>query len=98
MLIDDVDTQAVPDRYKPAYTKCLQGKVPRSKAIALKCYDCCGWQRKQPGLDGDTIDMVRECTARGCPLWAYRPGSKLGKSRKLSKEQIAKMQAGRQGG
>ena len=95
----DLDTivQSVPDKQKAAYTKALQGKVPRSKAIALKCYDCCGWQRTQAGPDGDSIDLIKECAVRACPLWAYRPGSKLAKKRsgpKMTPEHQQKLLSG----
>lgn len=35
-----------------------------SKAIRLKCLDCCG----------DQVSEVRDCTIKSCPLWRYRMG------------------------
>ena len=35
----------------------------RAKAIAAKCYDCCGNQREE----------VRLCEMTDCPLYAFRP-------------------------
>lgn len=32
-------------------------------AVALKCYDCAGFSKREVGL----------CTIVSCPLWAYRP-------------------------
>lgn len=39
-------------------------RVSRSKAIRLKCLDCCGGQTAE----------VRKCPAQDCPLWRYRMG------------------------
>lgn len=42
----------------------MEKRISRSKAIRLKCLECCGDCRK----------MVKECTATYCPLWRYRMG------------------------
>lgn len=42
----------------------MQERVSRSKAIRLKCLDCCGGQTAE----------VRKCPAQDCPLWRYRMG------------------------
>lgn len=42
----------------------MQERVSRSKAIRLKCLDCCCGQFAE----------VRMCSATECPLWRYRMG------------------------
>ena len=42
----------------------MQERVSRSKAIRLKCLDCCCGQFAE----------VRMCPATECPLWRYRMG------------------------
>lgn len=42
----------------------MQERVSRSKAIRLKCLDCCCGQSAE----------VRMCPATECPLWRYRMG------------------------
>lgn len=39
-------------------------RLSRSKAIRLKCIDCCAGQSAE----------VRRCPATNCPLWRYRMG------------------------
>lgn len=39
-------------------------RVTRSKAIRLKCLDCCGGQANE----------VKLCPCLDCPLWNYRLG------------------------
>lgn len=39
-------------------------RINRSKAIRLKCLDCCCYQQAE----------VRLCTSYDCPLWRYRMG------------------------
>lgn len=39
-------------------------RINRSKAIRLKCLDCCG----------DNMAEVRKCPATHCPLWRFRMG------------------------
>lgn len=39
-------------------------RVSRSKAIRLKCIDCCGGNMAE----------VRKCDITTCPLWRYRMG------------------------
>lgn len=39
-------------------------RLGRSKAIRLKCIDCCGGNMAE----------VRKCPATSCPLWRYRMG------------------------
>lgn len=42
-------------------------RVSRSKAIRLKCLDCCAGQSAE----------VRKCPAERCPLWRYRMGKEI---------------------
>lgn len=42
-------------------------RVSRSKAIRLKCIDCCAGNMAE----------VRRCSATNCPLWRYRMGREL---------------------
>ena len=55
-------------------------RVSRSKAIRLKCIDCCAGQ----------VAEVRKCTAVDCPLWRFRMGKEendeLKPQRKNSKD------------
>jgi len=39
-------------------------QITRSKAIRLKCMDCCGFQNNE----------VRNCPATYCALWPFRMG------------------------
>lgn len=45
----------------------MQERVSRSKAIRLKCLDCCCGQSAE----------VRKCPATECPLWRYRMGREV---------------------
>ena len=42
-------------------------RISRSKAIRLKCIDCCCGNMAE----------VRRCPAEQCPLWRYRMGREL---------------------
>ena len=42
-------------------------RVSRSKAIRLKCIDCCCGNMAE----------VRKCPADSCPLWRYRMGKEI---------------------
>ena len=39
-------------------------RLSRTKAIRMKCLDCCA----------DQLAEVRKCAATNCPLWRYRMG------------------------
>lgn len=43
----------------------MEERVTRSKAIRLKCLDCCC---------GNSAE-VRRCPTGSCPLWRYRMGN-----------------------
>ena len=55
----------IPGRYKKTWLDCYEATANKRKAIAAKCYECVGYE--------DTQNNVGKCTARGCPLWNYRP-------------------------
>jgi len=42
----------------------MDERIPRGKAIRLKCLDCCC----------GSLAEVRLCEIRRCPLWRYRLG------------------------
>jgi hypothetical protein len=42
-------------------------RVSRSKAIRLKCIDCCC----------GNMTEVRKCPAESCPLWRFRMGREI---------------------
>ena len=42
-------------------------RISRSKAIRLKCLDCCC----------GNMTEVRKCPATSCPLWRYRMGKEI---------------------
>lgn len=42
-------------------------RVSRSKAIRIKCIDCCCGNMAE----------VRKCPASNCPLWRYRMGKEI---------------------
>lgn len=39
-------------------------KLSRTKAVRIKCLDCCGYQ----------VAEVTKCPAVDCPLWCFRMG------------------------
>ena len=49
-------------------------RVSRSKAIRLKCIDCCAGNMAE----------VRRCPATQCPLWRYRMGKEIRDDETLS--------------
>ena len=53
----------MPRKYRPAYLKAAKGTASPRAAIKAFCLECVGWQ-------GAEVDL---CTARACPLYAYRP-------------------------
>ena len=50
--------------FEPGGVNKMQERVSRSKAIRLKCLDCCCGQSAE----------VRRCPVTDCPLWRYRMG------------------------
>jgi len=52
----------MPVSYRNRYVRAVLGRSPTT-AIEAYCFECVGWQRGH----------VRDCTAKACPLWPYRP-------------------------
>jgi hypothetical protein len=50
-------------RYRRLYLAALAGELSPRRALRVHCLHCCGWESTS----------ARECTAYGCPLWAYNP-------------------------
>lgn len=56
---------SAPKWARKRYLDAARGGKSRKGAMETMCLLCCGWER----------EPARNCTARGCPLWAYRPGA-----------------------
>ena len=56
----------MPRSYRACYDKAVSGKS-RKAAMHAFCNECCGWQIKEVFL----------CTDLGCPLYSYRPRSRV---------------------
>lgn len=52
----------VPTSYRATFARAYAGNS-RNAAIRGFCLRCVGYLRNE----------VRDCSARGCPLWPYRP-------------------------
>lgn len=55
-------------------------RLSRTKAIRMKCLDCCCGQQAE----------VRKCPATNCPLWRYRMGREENDELKLIREKRQK--------
>jgi hypothetical protein len=55
-----------PISIRPMYFRALRAELPLRAAVRVACLACMGWQREE----------VKACSSYGCPLWAYRPGTK----------------------
>lgn len=53
-------------------------RISRSKAIRLKCIDCCCGNMAE----------VRKCELTTCPLWRYRMGKEENDELKLQRKSI----------
>jgi hypothetical protein len=53
---------SAPKHMRARYLEAVMGSRSRKRAMQTMCLMCCGWERNEVCL----------CTARGCPLWAYR--------------------------
>ena len=53
-------------------------RISRSKAIRLKCIDCCCGNMAE----------VRKCVLTECPLWRYRMGKEENDELKLQRKSI----------
>ena len=56
----------VPGKYQAMYKRAMAGKS-RKAAMHAQCLECCGWQGQE----------VLRCTDTGCPLYPYRPVSRI---------------------
>ena len=56
----------MPEQYRPTYERAMTGKS-RKAAMHAFCAECCGYQIKEVYL----------CTDLGCPLFSYRPRSRV---------------------
>jgi hypothetical protein len=56
----------IPKQYRPTYERAMTGKS-RKAAMRAFCAECCGYQIKEVYL----------CTDLGCPLYPYRPCSRV---------------------
>lgn len=52
------------NKFVKMYNEAMKKRISRSKAIRLKCLDCCGFQSNE----------VKECPSKNCPLWRFRMG------------------------
>ncbi len=57
-----IDRTQIPKAYRGIYKKALRGKGLRS-AVNAQCLECVCWH----------IQEIRNCSDKGCPLWAVRP-------------------------
>jgi hypothetical protein len=58
----------MPRAYRRVYERAVEGKS-RKAAMHSFCLECCGWQVKEVFL----------CIDLGCPLYPYRPKSRVAK-------------------
>ncbi|MCP4256636.1 MAG: hypothetical protein GY774_03805 [Planctomycetes bacterium] len=56
----------MPKQYRPTYDRAMSGKS-RKAAMRAFCSECCGWEIREVFL----------CTDLGCPLYPYRPCSRV---------------------
>jgi hypothetical protein len=64
IVADHIGAAQIGRKQAGIYRKAMEG---RSRVAAIKafCYECQGWEGPEP---------VKNCAARACPLWAFRPG------------------------
>jgi hypothetical protein len=62
---------SVPQSYLPAYKRAVLGESSPRSAIKAYCNHCVGWGGKAE---------VKNCTAKACPLYAFRPYQKSSKT------------------
>ncbi len=56
----------MPKQYRATYKRAMTGRS-RKAAMRAFCGECCGWEIKEVFL----------CTDYGCPLFPYRPRSRV---------------------
>ena len=52
------------NKYEKIYKDSIGKRITRTKAIRLKCLECCCYQSNEVSL----------CPSKECPLWRYRMG------------------------
>jgi hypothetical protein len=60
-----------PPQVKTPWEK-LREKATLKRAINAKCHECLGWGEHDERPAG-VREGIRDCTAKGCPLWGFRP-------------------------
>jgi hypothetical protein len=65
---------SAPKRYQGAYRRVLLGKGTRNLSIKVGCQACMGWE--------DLPASVRDCAAKACHSYFYRPYQKKPKETK----------------
>lgn len=61
--MQDLILRDLPESVRGVVLAAYLGKPSPRGAIKAKCLECTGGQRQ----------VVKECSALGCPLWRYRP-------------------------
>ena len=74
----------IPKLYLGTYNKAITGKS-RKAAMHTFCLECCGWQIKEVFL----------CTSPQCPLYPYRPKSRVSQ---VSPESVSDEQESKKSG
>lgn len=57
---------SIPSQYKYRMIKAKKGLLSHKSVVKLNCVHCCGWSLKEAML----------CTAKMCPMFAYKPKPK----------------------
>jgi len=68
-----------PPKARKRYLNAVAGKGGIRQAVKSMCHHCCGWERVESA----------QCTARGCPLWAFNPWRKAAERRLSGREREA---------
>lgn len=55
----------VPVKFAATYRRTMEGAPGLRNAVNSKCRECVNFE--------DTVNRVRNCTAKRCALWSYRP-------------------------
>ena len=58
--------EGIPKMYRGIYERAMNGKS-RKAAMHAFCLECCCWQIKE----------VHQCSDCGCPLYPYKPRTRL---------------------
>ena len=66
-------------RYRRLLFQALRGELSPRRALRIMCLHCCGWE----------MSAARECTAYGCPLWAYNSWNPQARRKRRAKAEGA---------